>query len=284
MPLFRTQSGVDLHVEIHKPLSDSPEAETIIFSHGLLWSGRMFANQVEAFRTRYRVVTYDHRGQGQSSVPDEGYDMDTIYEDAVSLIEGMHLGPCHFAGLSMGGFVGMRLAARRPELLRSLILMETTADPEPEENRVKYRLLNTIVRWLGTWPVVKPVMNIMFSQSFLTNPDRAADRTLWENELRKNKRSVIRAVNGVIDRQGVRDELDRITLPTLILVGEEDVATVPEKARRIHEKIAGSTLVYIPKAGHSSSVEEPEAVNAAIDAFLQGLPKSVASPSNLTTS
>lgn len=284
MPLFRTQSGVDLYYEIHKPLSDNPNAETIIFSHGLLWSGRMFANQVEAFRQNYRVVTYDHRGQGQSSVPDTGYDMDTVYEDAVALIEGMRLSPCHFAGLSMGGFVGMRLAARRPDLLRSLILMETTADPEPEENQGKYRLLNTIVRWLGTGPVVKPVMKIMFSQSFLNNPDRAAERKIWEAELKKNRRSITKAVNVVITREGVRDELDRITVPTLIMVGEEDVATVPEKARRIHEKIVGSTLVYIPKAGHSSSVEEPEAVSAAIATFLQGLPATVAAPSNLTTS
>ena len=284
MPLFRTQSGVDLYYEIHKPLSDNPNAETIIFSHGLLWSGRMFAGQAEAFRQNYRVVTYDHRGQGQSGVPDSGYDMDTVYEDAVALIEGMRLGPCHFAGLSMGGFVGMRLAARRPDLLRSLILIETSADPEPEENRGKYRLLNNIVRWVGLWAVVKPVMKIMFSQSFMNNPDRAADRKTWEGELKNNKRSITKAVNGVIDREGIRDELDRINLPTLIMVGEEDVATVPEKARRIHEKIGGSTLVYIPRAGHSSSVEEPEAVTAAIATFLQGLPESVAAPSNLTTS
>ncbi|MEZ0541987.1 alpha/beta fold hydrolase [Fibrella arboris] len=284
MPLFRTQSGVDLYYDMHEPLSDDLMPETIVFSHGLLWSGRMFADQVVAFRQRYRVVTYDHRGQGQSAVPDADYDMDTVYDDAVSLLEGLRLGPCHFAGLSMGGFVGMRLAARRPDLIRSLILMETTADPEPEENKGKYRLLCTVVRWVGVWAVVKPVMKIMFSQSFLTNPARTADRKTWEGELTKNRRSITRAVNGVIDRQGVRAELGQINVPTLILVGDEDVATVPEKARRIHEKIGGSTLVHIPRAGHSSSVEEPAAVNAAIAAFLRALPERDAIYSNLTPS
>lgn len=231
----------------------------------------MFERQVEAFRERYRVITYDHRGQGQSSAPADGYDMETVYADAVALIEGLQLAPCHFAGLSMGGFVGMRLAARQPDLLRSLILLDTSADPEPEANRPKYRLLNNVVRWIGMWPVVRPVMKIMFSQTFLHDPARHADRARWIAELKTNRPTITKAVEGVITRQGVRDELSRITLPTLIIVGDEDVATVPDKARRIHEKLVGSQLVIIPRAGHTSSVEEPAAVNAAIGQFLSKL-------------
>ena len=77
-----------------------------------------------------------------------------------------------------------------------------------------------------------------------------------------------RAVNGVIERHAVYDELAAITVPTLVAVGDEDVATVPAKAERIHAAIRGSTLVRIPRAGHSSSVEQPASVNSAIDAFL----------------
>jgi pimeloyl-ACP methyl ester carboxylesterase len=73
----------------------------------------------------------------------------------------------------------------------------------------------------------------------------------------------------VIERAGVVDELARITCPTLVLVGEEDVATVPAKSERIRDLIAGATLVRIPEAGHSSSVEQPAAVTAALAAFLQ---------------
>ncbi|SDZ08243.1 alpha/beta fold hydrolase [Nitrosomonas sp. Nm33] len=74
-----------------------------------------------------------------------------------------------------------------------------------------------------------------------------------------------------MDRQGVYDEIGKITTPTLIMVGEEDVATVPAKAERIQARIAGSHLVRIPGAGHSSTIEEPEAVNMAIKAFLNSL-------------
>lgn len=229
----------------------------------------MFHKQVAALRNRYRVITYDHRGQGRSEVTNSGYDMDTLYQDAVGLIEGLQLGPVHFAGLSMGGFIGMRLAARRPDLLRSLMLLETSAEGEPTENVPKYRTLNTVVKWVGTWAVAKPVMKIMFGQSFLTDPTRAEERRYWTEQLKLNKRTITRAVDGVIDRQPILAELTNINLPTLVVVGDEDVATKPPKAQRIHEAIAGSQLVVIPRAGHTSSVEEPAAVNQAILTFLQ---------------
>ena len=92
--------------------------ETLVFSHGLLMSGEMFSEQVKAFSGRYRCVSYDHRGQSRSEVTDSGYDMDSLTEDAATLIRRLDCGPCHFAGLSMGGFVGMRLAIRYPELIR----------------------------------------------------------------------------------------------------------------------------------------------------------------------
>jgi 3-oxoadipate enol-lactonase len=243
--------------------------ETIVFSHGLLWSCRMFDKQVEALKDRYRIIAYDHRGQGKSQVTDSGYDMETLYEDAAALIKALDATPCHFGGLSMGGFMGMRLAARKPELICSLILMETSSDPEPPENVPRYKLLNLIARWLGLGLVANRIMPIMFSQTFLNDPARAAEREYWKKQLLANHRiGITRAVTGVINRRAVYDELDRIKCPTLIIIGDEDVATVPAKSERIHAKIAGSKLVHIPRAGHSSSVEEPAAINQAIIDFL----------------
>ena len=163
--------------------------------------------------------------------------------------------------------MGMRLAARRPELLRSLILLGTTADAEPKENIPRYNRLNFIARWFGMRLVAAPVMRILFGQSFLADPNRAALREEWKKHLIANHRiGITRAVKSVIDRQGVYDEIDKIITPALIIVGEEDVATVPAKAERIHARIAGSRLVRVPRAGHSSTIEEPEAVNRAIKA------------------
>lgn len=244
--------------------------EPIVFSHGLLWSGRMFDKQVAALKDRYRCITYDHRGQGRSDVwRVDCVDMETVYEDAVALIEKLGVGPCHFVGLSMGGFVAMRLGARRPDLVRSLALLETSADPEPVENVPRYKKLNAAVRWLGPWAVTKPVMRIMFGRTFLESQERAAERAEWGARLKGLKRDIWRAVNGVIRRKGVYEELGRVQTPTLVLVGQEDVATVPAKAERIHGAIAGSKLVKLPRGGHTSTVEEPELLNAALEDFLK---------------
>ncbi len=246
--------------------------ETIVFSHGLLFSNKMFAKQVEHLKDRYRCIAFDHRGQGDAPVTKDGYDMDTLTDDAIGLIEKLDIGPCHFAGLSMGGFVAMRIGIRRPDLLKSMILLDTSADPEPEENKAGYRKLNFVARWFGLGPVVNKVMPIVFSKTFMNDPARSSERKFWADLISANsKKGISRAVNGVIDRKGIYDEIDKITTPTLIIVGEEDTATVPAKAERIQAKIKGSRLVTIPRAGHSSPIEEPDAVNAAIDGFLESL-------------
>lgn len=168
--------------------------EPVVFSHGLLWSGRMFDKQV--------------------------------------------------AGLKSG-------------------------DPEPLENVPKYKRLNFIARWFGLGLVASRVMKLMFGRTFLEDPVRAAERAEWTRRLKANRRDIWRAVNGVIRRRGVYEELSRIKTPTLILVGEEDVATVPAKAERLHGAIEGSTLVKMPRGGHTSTVEEPELGNPALMRFLE---------------
>jgi 3-oxoadipate enol-lactonase len=267
MPTLRV-NGATLHYE-----DTGSGAETVVFAHGLLWSGRMFDAQVAALRERYRCITFDFRGQGQSEVTADGYDMDTLSDDAAALIEALGAAPCHFVGLSMGGFIGMRLAIRRPHLLRSLVLMETSADPEP--NVLKYRLLGVVVRVLGRRGfglVMGRVMRIMFGRKFLEDPARESERRLWrERGMANDPVGILHALNGVIDRPGIYDEIDRIALPTLVMVGDQDVATVPARAERIAARIPGARPVVIPGAGHTSSAEEPEAVNAALVPFLESV-------------
>ncbi|MCR9080935.1 MAG: alpha/beta hydrolase [Cyclobacteriaceae bacterium] len=242
--------------------------ETVVFSHGLLWSHKMFDAQIDELAKSYRVIAYDHRGQGQSEVK-EPFDMETVAEDAAALIEKLDLAKVHFVGLSMGGFVGMRLAARRPDLVKSLTLLETSANSEPVENLPKYKTLNGIVKWLGVIPpVANKVMPIMFAQSWLNNKSNSEAIKKWKKELRSNKKTITGPVEGVIYRKGVEAELGAIKCPTMIVVGDEDVATKPEKAKFIQMGIAGSRLHMIPGAGHSSCIEKPEVVNQLLKDWL----------------
>jgi 3-oxoadipate enol-lactonase len=260
-------NGVHLYYE-----DTGAGSESIVFAHGLLWSGWMFREQVAALKERYRCITFDFRGQGQSEITKAGYDMDALAEDAAALVQALQAAPCHFVGLSMGGFVGMRLAARRPELVRSLILLETSPDPELPENIPRYKKLSFIARWLSVRLVLDKVMAIMFGQKFLADPARAELREECRRRLLANSRiGTGRATHGVITRLPVYEEIAKITRPTLVLVGDQDVATTPAKARRIQERIPNSRLVIIPGAGHSSTIEEPQAVNTALLDFLNSL-------------
>jgi pimeloyl-ACP methyl ester carboxylesterase len=246
--------------------------ETIVFAHGLLWSGAMYGPQVAALRGRFRCVTFDFRGQGGSETTPDGYDMDSLTADAIALIEMLGVAPVHFVGLSMGGFVAMRVAARRPDLVRSVALLETSAEVESRDKILRYRLLGAIGRYLGFGLVAGSAMPIMFGKTFMTDPARKAERETWRSVLLKNDRvGISRALGGVIGRASVEAELANIVAPALVIVGEEDVATVPAKAEAIARAIAHATLVRIPRAGHTSTLEEPAAVTAALEQFLSSV-------------
>ncbi|WP_201615991.1 alpha/beta fold hydrolase [Psychrobacter urativorans] len=109
---------------------DDTQKPVMVFAHGLLWSTRMYDMQVAHFQDNYRCIVFDFRGQGQSQITKDGYDMDTLTEDTIALLNGLNIDKCHFVGLSMGGFMAQRIAIKHPELLLSLILLETSADPE----------------------------------------------------------------------------------------------------------------------------------------------------------
>lgn len=266
MPI-ESLNGVNIHYEVA-----GAGTETIVFSHGLLMDGTMFRSQVDALSPAYRCITYDHRGQGRSEVAKSGYDMDSLAGDAAALIRALGAAPCHFVGFSMGGFVGLRLAIRYPELLRSLVLIDTSASPEPAANRARYRLMVLIGRWLGFRLVVGRVMRIMFGRTFLADATRRAEQERWRRHfVDLDPIGHARAARAVIDREDVSDRLRKITMPTLILVGDEDVAAVPADAERLRAGIRGSQLVTVSGCGHSSPVERPDDVTAVLREFLSAL-------------
>lgn len=262
---FLSVNGVNLH---YTDTGGGPD--TIVFSHGLLFSGEMFMDQIAVLKSHYRCITFDHRGQGQSEVSAVGYDIDSLTEDAIALIEALEVAPCHFVGLSMGGFVGLRLGFRRPEMLKSLTLINTSADAEAAENKGRYKLLNFVAHWFGLRIVVGKVMPIMFGPTFLADQSKTAERKKWRDVIVSNHRlGITRAVKGVVARSSVEEDIRRISLPTLIIVGEEDAATPPDKAKAMHERIPDSQLIVVPEAGHSSTIEQPEIVTKSMVEFLE---------------
>jgi len=258
-------NGVEL---FYKESGQGPE--TIVFSHGLLMDHSMFEAQRAALETNYRVIAYDHRGQGLSQDPGNGQDMDTLTTDAAGLIQALDAAPCHFAGLSMGGFVGMRLAARRPLLVRSLTLMNTGPDREPWSNRLRYGFLARLVAVVGTAPFTGIAVKQLFGKTTRNNPAQRFMLEEWTEKLKRRPRHIAEALAGVMNRQEVTpDELRSIGCPTLVIAGEDDTARPPEDSERLASFIPNARLVRIPGCGHSSALEAPHAVVEAMQELIE---------------
>ncbi len=270
MPLAHV-NGATVHYTDTGAPAERPDAPVVVFGHGLLFSGWMFTAQVEALQEEYRCITIDWRSQGQSPAARYGHDMDTLTLDLVALLDELGLDAVHYVGLSMGGYVGMRFAARYPDRVLSLVLLDTDAGPEDPEVAPKYRLLANVFRFAGAGPIRGQIEPIMFGPAFRADPAGQEVIEEFVRRLKQCKRAGIkRAVLGIIDRQSVADELGRIRARTLVAVGADDVATTPDKSEAIAAAIDGAKLEIVPDSGHSSTLEQPEVLSRLIGEHLAG--------------
>lgn len=246
----------------------------ILFAHGLLFSSQMFEFQIERLHEEYRCISFDFRGQGLSDSPKEGYDMDTLMNDTVELIRKIEIAPVHFTGHSLGGYIGILIAAQYPELIKSLTLLSTTAEPESDEEYKRMRNISTVGRLFGYTLVTGKIMRKIFGPAFREDPDLYEEQMIWKNRLLSNNRKGIRrAVNGAINRDDISEYLHRIQCPTLILVGDDDAITPPAHSEKIKEKIPNATLKYIPRAGHMLSAEAPDEIADCMIEHLEKIEK-----------
>ncbi len=270
MPIAHV-NGADVHYTDTGTPPGNPDAATVVFGHGLLFSGWMFSHQVEALEDDFRCVTIDWRSQGKSPAARDGHDMDTLTLDLVALLDELGLGAVHYVGLSMGGYVGMRFAARYPDRLLSLVLLDTDAGPENPEVRSRYRMLANIFRLVGPGPLRKQIAPIMFGTTFREDPRGQAVIDEWVAMLKRSSKAGMRlAVLGVTERLPVLEEIGGISARTLVAVGADDVATVPAKSEVIAAGIDGAKLEIVPEAGHSSTVEQPDVLTRLIREHLAG--------------
>ncbi|HEV7351561.1 MAG TPA: alpha/beta hydrolase [Brevundimonas sp.] len=264
MPDIRI-GGVRLHYTL-----DGDGPETLVFVHGLMLASESWERQVAHFAGRYRVLTFDLRGQGRSEHPRAGLDLDNLAADTAELIHTLGLGPCHLVGFSMGTFVALRVAARRPELVRTLTLIGPSAEAEEPANLPRYRLLIGLVKAIGPAPFTRPLMKILFGDTFLKDPARRAEAERWRGYLRRLPRALARAAAASAGRRGVEAELAWIRAPTLVVSGDEDRPISPTRARAVHAGIPGSRFVAVPATGHAVMIERPARFNALLEGHISG--------------
>ena len=243
--------------------------ETIVFGHGFLMTHRVWEHQVEALRDRYRCIAFDWRGQGWSEVTRDGYSVLELCEDVLQVVEHLGLDACHYVGLSMGGYVGLRLLLRDPDWLRSAVLIGTQAESEDGSARLQYEAMLFVARYWGYAPVIDRAMQLMFGPAFLNDPANEREIERWRGIIASNDAlGVYRAGQGIFRRPNVRPLLGAIRTPTLLVTGADDMVTPVEHARRTQQAIPKAELRILPATGHTAPVERPEAVTDALTTFI----------------
>lgn len=265
MPIARVH-GTDLHYE-----DTAGPGEPVVFLHGFLFDGRQYEAQVAALRDRYRCITLDFRGQGRSAASRGGYRIERHTADVLAVIRRLDIAPVHLVGLSMGGFVALRIAAREPGLLRSLTLINTSAAPHARAKFPKQLVLAGVARVAGvSLPLVRSgIEGEMYGAAFRKDPARAAEREVWRQRwARADRSALVKTLLGFMIRSDVRNELGKVTAPTLVVAGAADASLPPRFSREMHSLIAASRLVELPGVGHSSPIEDPDGVTRALEQFL----------------
>ena len=247
--------------------------EAIVFGHGFLFDHRVYDAQIAALSAHHRCVAFDWRGQGRSEVTATGYDVDALTEDAAALIEQLSLAPCHFVATSMSGFIGLRLAIRRPELVRSLVLLNSSCRGEPWTKLPAQLVLGFGTRLVGARPFAGSMMSALLSPAFLKNPDRAAERDAWRERFGSVDRAgMYRTLRGVVTRPGdVGDQLGKVRAPALVIAGKDDKVFGPDIAGPLAEALPNAELHILPDVAHCAALEQPEVVTRLLTAFFERL-------------
>jgi pimeloyl-ACP methyl ester carboxylesterase len=239
----------------------------VVFLHAFPLGRFMWDAAAEALADRHRVVRFDARGFGGTPPGDEPLTMERIADDAAALLGLLGIEKAVVAGCSMGGYAAFAFVRRHPERLTGLVLQDTRAGADTEEARANRTALAARVLKEGAGAAAEAFLPKLVGETTKRENPGLVER-LQERILATSPKGIAQALHGLGARADSHETLGQIRVPTLVVVGEEDVLTPPEEAEAMAAGIAGSRVDMIPRAGHLSNLENPSAYNDALTRFL----------------
>jgi 3-oxoadipate enol-lactonase len=249
--------------ELHVVEDGPPDGPVVVLGPSLGTDLGLFDAQAHELADRYRVIRYDLRGHGGSPVVPGPYSVADLADDVVHLLDGLGIDRFAYAGVSLGGAIGLQLAVTVPDRVERLIVMASAARfPDPPS----WRARADRVRSEGTDFLVPSRIGAWVTPGFAESHPAETERLL--GMLRSTPREGYAACCETIEAFDLRDQLPTITAPTLVIAGADDPATAPDTVRLIADGIPGARFVVVPSASHLVSAEQPEAVTTEIRQFL----------------
>jgi 3-oxoadipate enol-lactonase len=242
------------------------ESPVIIFIHGFPLNKTMWNNQVDVLKEEYRVISYDIRGHGDSEIGKDDFSIDIFVTDLLHLMDTLKIEKASLCGLSMGGYIALNAIENHPERFEALVLSDTHCIADPP--KVKQKRLDTIesIKAFGVEKYVNDSIENFFAPESFTNHKKAIS-DVKEMILNTCEQSLSKTLLALSLRKATCNKLPEITIPVLLIVGEEDKITPPEASELMHEKIKNSTMHIISHAGHLSNMENPTEFNYQLVKF-----------------
>ncbi len=242
------------------------KGEPVLLAHCLTWNHHDYDYQAQALADEFTLILPDQRGHGKTGYIAEPYGFGDMVADLHELVQRLGVGPVHYVGHSMGAMMGPYFALAYPETLRSMTLIGGSAVAEPEERLVGYRQLVAAVRAGAHAQVIDRLVGLFFSEWSRENRQEAIAK-YQQDFMNTPSEGMYWTAEAVFTRENLLPRLRDISVPTLVIVGEDDIVTSPERARELADGIPNAKLLTVPQAGHFTTVESPDVVNAALREF-----------------
>lgn len=256
--------GVGLNVALRGPEG----APAVVFLHGFPLSHRMWEPQMRTLEARWRIVAPDLRGMGGSDVGDGQYAIDLYADDLFAVLDHLGLADVVACGLSMGGYVLLRALEREPGRFRAAVLADTRSTADDDEARLKRVAAVRALKRKGAETYARQFVEIVLGRTTLAERPELVD---WV-------RATIAAADvlglsgaqlAMAARTDTTDVLAGLDIPVLVVVGKEDELTPRDLAGDMADALPDGRLAVIPRAGHLSNLENPEAFDRALVRFLE---------------
>lgn len=253
--------------EIQVAYTDEGQGTPLVFLHAFPLSKGMWQPQVQFLRDSYRIITLDLRGHGESDAVLWNFTLDDYANDVIGLLDYLNIGQAVFIGLSMGGYVLFSLYRNFPDRVRAIVLADTRAQADSQEGKAGRQTMAQLAYQKGVSAIADMMLPKLLASSTLQQRPEVVDhvRTMI---LHTPREGIIVDLMAMAVRPDSTNVLSKITCPTLVIVGEEDIATPVAESYYMAERMKGSTLITIPGAGHLSNFEQPVAFNQALQNFL----------------
>ncbi len=240
---------------------------TIIFLHGFPYDHSMWSNQIDILSEHFYCVAYDIRGLGNSCVGDGQFTMELFVDDLEMIINELQVENPIICAFSMGGYIALRAIERMEEKFSALILCDSVSHADSDEAKLDRSDAIRRINAQGTSSFSKAFISRCFSDSFKKEHNDIVEKRILKSR-KFNSIGIKGCLLAMMTRKDTTGYLPSIKLPTLLLCGEKDNITPPEKMQTIAEKIAGAKFVLIKDAAHMSVIENPKDCNDAIIEFL----------------